>query len=283
MLVAMAAAPLIVLNVEFDDPNLVTRVLDANAPSAGMLKTLHGFRAGIRSLTGMEELVGLEEVDLHQNEIQDVSPLEGLLRLHTLHLGINLITSAESFTEMPALRHLTLFQNEIEDVTPLGSLTGLHALHLRYNVLEDISALAPLTNLRELTFGNNAIADLGCVAGMEHLTLLNGYFNYIEDVRPLVGLSRLQWLYLGYNRIRDIEPLFELPSLRGVHLEGNEALPRSHVEELQRFLKEKWGESLPPPPPEPAADGEEPFIKGSTQVPARVLRQRKARAQRRNS
>ncbi|MEW5854852.1 MAG: leucine-rich repeat domain-containing protein [Myxococcota bacterium] len=279
--------PTVALNVQFEDPNLVIRVLDTGATTPEEVVILNGFRAGIKSLVGLEELVNLEEADLHQNEIADVSPLADLQRLAVLHLGINQITDATPFSSMGGLTHLTVFQNEIPDVTPFATMTQLEVLHLRYNLLDDISPLAELTGLKELTFGNNAIEDISCVAGMEQLELLNGYMNYIEDLRPLVRLQNLKWLYLGFNRVRDIEPLFELGSLREVYLEGNDELPKSHVDEIKRFLKERVAAEKAAAPQRPKLPDDDPdatedngFI-SMTQVPDRVKRQRAARAARR--
>ncbi len=275
--------PVHVLGATFNDPALVSVLLDAGKQDAREITVVHGFRSGIRDLSGLEVCVNLEEVDLHQNEISDVTALVGMQQLKVLHLGINLLTSAQPFASMPALEHLTLFQNDIEDITPLAQLRHLKALHLRYNLLEDIYPLGQLTTLQELSFGNNAVKDISAVERLTGLELLNGYFNFIEDLTPIMALQDLKWLYLGYNKITDIEPLFELENLLEVHLEGNEGIPPGDEAELQRFLADRRAtRPVRAPPLEADAPLDEPddFIQGPGDVPDRVKRQRAARAAR---
>ena len=84
--------------VNIPDANLRAAIAEAldKAPNAsitraemGTLRRLEAEDVGIRNLNGLEAATNLEEVRLNHNLISDLSPLAGLLRLHTIRVGDN--------------------------------------------------------------------------------------------------------------------------------------------------------------------------------------------------
>ena len=87
------------------------------------LEALTARNAGIRDLSGLEQAVGLKELDLGFNPLADLRPLAGL----------------------PALEWLSL-DGAAADLQALASLARLQRLSLRHNGLDDLGPLAGLTS-----------------------------------------------------------------------------------------------------------------------------------------
>ena len=85
-----------------------------------------------------QKLSSLTTLDLNNNQISDIKPLESLTNLTWLDLD----------------------NNQISDIKPLQSLTNLTWLSLRNNQISDIKPLESLTNLTVLVLSNNKISDI---------------------------------------------------------------------------------------------------------------------------
>lgn len=83
------------------------------------LRTLGIVRTGVRSISGFERLVDLEELKLISNDVRDLQPLSGL----------------------PRLQALNLTGNPIEDIFPLQGLENLRVLNLSGTLVTDLSPL----------------------------------------------------------------------------------------------------------------------------------------------
>ena len=190
----------------FADPGLEAKVretLDLDPTESltcgrvASLETLGANAAGIRDLSGAENLTGLTELLLAQNAIDDLGPLSGLTDLE----------------------YLDVRENSITDLSPLSGLTNMLALSLGYNQISDLSPVRNMSELEQLGSSHNRIADLAPLAGLDELLRLELYNNDITDLSPLAGKWMLQTLDLGRNTVPDLSPLNELDNLLIVGLE----------------------------------------------------------------
>ncbi|WP_445173767.1 leucine-rich repeat domain-containing protein [Microcoleus sp.] len=92
----------------------------------------------------------IAELDLRDNQISDITPLQFLTNLTELDLRDNQISDITSLQFLTNLTELDLHNNQISDITPLQSLTNLKKLDLRDNQISDHTPLLSLTNLTEL-------------------------------------------------------------------------------------------------------------------------------------
>ena len=152
-------------------------------------------------LVNIGKLTNLTNLVLVDNQIADVSSLEGLTNLTTLILYVNPITDISPLARLTNLTNLGLAGNQITDITPLAGLTNLTTLHLNDNQIVDISPLVGLTNLTYLCLRWNQITNISPLAGHINLTELDFYHNQITDISPLVSLTNLTVLYYGDNPI----------------------------------------------------------------------------------
>lgn len=91
----------------------------------------------IKDITGIENLTGLEFLDLENSEVSDISCLRGLNKLILLKLDGNQINDISALKELSNLRELDLSNNQISDVSVLKGLTKLTQLNLAGNPISD--------------------------------------------------------------------------------------------------------------------------------------------------
>ena len=108
-------------------------------------------------LSGIENLVNLENFEVSHSKIMDISPLKKLTHLKHLALMNCRIGDISSLKELTNLEWLSLEFNSIKDIKALESLTNLKFLDLMYNDINDISPLRGLTNLEILEIKGNPI------------------------------------------------------------------------------------------------------------------------------
>ena len=93
------------------------------SPLAGLttLEFIGWWRRNIRPYT-FDGLNRLRELELHVNNISDISPLAGLTKLTRLNLQGNNISNVSPLAGLTNLKWLALNDNEISDISPLDGL-----------------------------------------------------------------------------------------------------------------------------------------------------------------
>lgn len=149
---------------------------------------------GIRSIEGLQYAVNLEELDLSENRIADLTPLQNLTKLTRLELDRNIIADLEPLSGLTNLTTLNLYNNEITDITPIESLTELSWLDLHWanrgKQPLPIDSLAKLTNLEYISIESNDLTDISPLAELapyQNLTYIKLNANHITDLTPLQG------------------------------------------------------------------------------------------------
>lgn len=187
---------------------------------------------GIERLDGIASLANLEVLNLHDNRVVDVAPLQDLQKLVELNLRNNGITN--------------LYEVNFQ----LLSQLPLKSLNLRHNVvrpaegeqvrLSDIGILAAFEGLEVLHLRDNHIACLAALRGLHHLQELDLRENRIFDISPLADLHRLKHLNLRENQILDISPLSRLVHLTYLNIHSNQDIvsivPLSTLQNLEILI-----------------------------------------------
>ncbi len=143
------------------------------------------------------DIEALEVLNLSENQIIDIDPLNELKELNGLYLNHNTIISIMALNEMNNLYNLELSNNSITDINSLTELNNLQELHLSNNQIADISVFSTsMENLAYLDLSSNQITDLaplGERGWFDTLILCN---NPATDFRPLSSIAELGSLYL---------------------------------------------------------------------------------------
>ncbi|GIL49189.1 hypothetical protein Vafri_5338 [Volvox africanus] len=202
----------------------------------------------------MEDLEGLQELNLDNNLLSDVSALALLRHLVVLRLNNNRLGEECSFMPsrmlernmdlvralaarqqavgqplggylqldaFPSLQVLQLGGNQVSSISSLqlNSMTGLRSLFLQANDITRIEGLEGLLNLQELVLDRNRIRyiDMDALNGLPRLRELRLEENGLRSLHGFHPVARtLQALHVGSNRISEPADLERLTTLTGL-------------------------------------------------------------------
>lgn len=145
----------------------------------------------VKNPEAVGKLSGLQELDLWECGLTDISFLGGLTKLRSLDLSNNAISDLTPLAGMTKLEQFRAERNQIRELSPLAGLSNLYDLSLTGNEITDISALEGLSCLNQVDLINNRITDLSPLAGKEELIKLNVYGNPYADLRPFWNVPAL--------------------------------------------------------------------------------------------
>ena len=89
--------------------------------------------SNINDLDGVQFCIHAKTMDLSNNRIVDLSPLNGLVGLEELNLADNLIGDIDALGYLTNLKSINLSNNRIEDISPLIELEKLEYVDLTGN------------------------------------------------------------------------------------------------------------------------------------------------------
>ena len=90
----------------------------------------------INDLDGVQFCIHAKSIDLSNNRIADLSPLETLTNLEDLNLSDNEISYIDSLGFLSGLRSLNLSNNLIDDLEPLFRLKNLEYIDISGNKID---------------------------------------------------------------------------------------------------------------------------------------------------
>lgn len=214
------------------------------------LKELDAIARGIRDLTGIENLKGLEKLGLWANNIDSsqLRHLKSLDNLIFLDLALNKLTyipanafdnmtnlfelcldensiteiDEDAFTGLDNLVNLLIEENNISNIDSVRDLPKLEALFMRYNKISDISTVTSLSTLRDLWAGYNRISDITPLANLTELNWVKLDNNNITDISALSNSAKITRLNIGNNYIRNIDVVANMPNLEWFEAKDNE-------------------------------------------------------------
>jgi hypothetical protein len=171
------------------------------------------------SLYSDEELVGVTELNLSQNEIANIQGLNRLPNLKILRLGYNQLERISGLENSPNLEILSLGHNRIARIEGLDYVTALRELYLESNRIEKIENLSHLRKLEVL--------------------ILN--WNRIRKLEGLRGLQSLRWLEVGANPLENFSEILELKNVRSMTIAG----PENVIDDEDRRVFQEWNRQHP--------------------------------------
>lgn len=207
------------------------------------LKSLNLARCGLSTLSGLETLTTLTELNLSENSISDVTPLGGNAGLQTLNLQRNAISNVTGLSGMTALAWLDVSYNSLGDMSPLsgcasltwldvsnnnltalsgiGRLTGLTYLDGSYNALTDVTGIGSCTALTELDLSNNVLDNMDELVTLVNVSVLDVSYNDILTIPDFPDVAALATFNGCHNFFEDVSGLAGLQSLNYVYLDYN--------------------------------------------------------------
>lgn len=132
--------------------------------------------------------------------------------MQELNLGNNEINDISVLAKMPKMQRLFLNNNQISDISALANLTELIEINLGYNMVFDMGPLSRLLNLQKLSLNENRLTNINSLATLTELVELNlnhinkdSKYRYINDV--------------GWEKLTD-EQKRTLSSFKNIYVNG---------------------------------------------------------------
>lgn len=163
---------------------------------------------GLSTVASLAQLVKLEYLDLRNNTLRNLGPLQGMSELKELYLGSNAVTDLTHISGLKKLTALDVSFNSLNTLAPVQGLTQLSILNASNNQLSSISDLATLTGLTQLDVSFNTIADIAAISGCTKMEKLNVANNAVTDISMLDKMPALHTLNVANNQIAAL-PAFD--------------------------------------------------------------------------
>ncbi|HNW85697.1 MAG TPA: leucine-rich repeat domain-containing protein [Candidatus Limiplasma sp.] len=208
------------------------------------------FNQSLTDIGALSALQSLKTIDLTNNRITDLSPLEGS-GVEELWLAGNQISDISPLATLNKVQQLDLRVNQIADYSPLAGLSTLKKLYLNENATQDCSPLIPLGATLEETDFTMAVpaATLtgGIVFGDDVLeSKIREALNKPEGDITAETAATLTWLDASLpgdaaddSRIKSIDALRYFVNLDGINLNNNAVSDITPLKGLTR-LTQLW-------------------------------------------
>lgn len=146
-------------------PNDEISIAEAeNAP-----QTLDLSQAGISNLEGIQYFKNVTFLKLHENNIQDLTPLSNLTKLKILLLNDNVIEDIAPLANLKNVTLLNLNNNQVTNLQMLKNIPHMHYLYISHNKVNDIT---PLDHFKELDFFDYSFNQISDISSINNLTEL---------------------------------------------------------------------------------------------------------------
>ena len=146
-------------------PNDEISIAEAeNAP-----QTLDLSQAGISNSEGIQYFKNVTFLKLHENNIQDLTPLSNLTKLKILLLNDNVIEDIAPLANLKNVTLLNLNNNQLTNLQMLKNIPHMHYLYIPHNKVNDIT---PLDHFKELDFFDYSFNQISDISSINNLTEL---------------------------------------------------------------------------------------------------------------
>ena len=198
----------------------------------------------VNDLSPIAGLINLRVLFLHRNPISDISPVKGLINLTSLEFDQSMVSDISPVRGLTNLTYLEFDHTLISDISPVRGLINLTHLEFHDTLVSDLSPVAGLINLEYLSFEGDNVSDLSQIAGLINLKRINaGWDTPISDLSPLAGLTKLEEISINAGKVSDLTPLAGLTSLKVLSFQDNDISDISPLAGLTELTRMNLGDN----------------------------------------
>ncbi|CAL5990259.1 Conserved_hypothetical protein [Hexamita inflata] len=207
-----------------------------NTPNS--LIALHINKYLLQDITGIQQMVQLQILDLSQNSIENIQMLSELISLTQLNLSFNKISDTSAISSLINLNTLNLSHNKLYDISGINNLTNLSTLLLNNNCIKNILGIPSSQYLLQLDLSRNKLINLQDLVGirLNSLRILNLSSNNLEDVSQLSNFISIVELNLENNKLQHVHYLQTLINLLNLNISSNELVDISFVYNMKQLV-----------------------------------------------
>lgn len=159
------------------------------------LEELQAYNNKIEDISILNNNTNIKSLNLNGNNLnnEDIEVLKTMQNLEELGISnneqINQVSQIEGLTN---LKGLTLSNSKIKDVSGIEKLTNLEYLEMNENEIDDIEKICQLSNLKELSLVNNKISNISPISNLTNITDLDLSLNEIAQIPNMDKISSIQ-------------------------------------------------------------------------------------------
>ncbi|MBQ8164791.1 MAG: leucine-rich repeat domain-containing protein [Clostridia bacterium] len=204
------------------------------------------------NLNILSSLPLLEELYAEDNQISDLSFVEGLSQIKILNLSNNNLTDVTALSNLKNLEKLILLNNKITDLVSLTECVKLNYIDVSNNYYEvmdeqtlfytgygikDLSFAEKLANLTYINVSMNMVSSLESLSKLKELRTIYADDNYITDISYFKDNSNIQLLSVKRNYIKDFNVITSMKTLTELFYIGN---PIDNKEPVLKFESQNF-------------------------------------------
>lgn len=178
----------------------------------------------IRDLSPLQSMTGLRELYLQHNAVNDLTALSGLESLQKLDVSFNLLASLNPIYNCSTLISLRAGNNTVTSLTGIDKLTALESLDLSANTLQEVSPIAACTGIQELDISENSITDISAFSALVKLETFDFSRNSVVELPAFAKDCALITIDGSHNQIESLDQLDGLENLNNVFMDYNAEL-----------------------------------------------------------
>lgn len=170
--------------------------------------------SSIRDIENISELDGLEELNISNTFVVDLSPLEKQSKLKKLDISWNSIDNLSHIKLLNTLEELYIYSTDVKDIKILKELSNLKKLNCFNINIEDISVLENLTQLEELNLSYTKVINIKPISKLKNLKSLRLDGLKLKDFSALKNLEKLEFIsikgaHVDASEIQKLNSLFK--------------------------------------------------------------------------
>ena len=178
----------------------------------------------IRDLTPLQSMTNLQEAYLQHNAINDLTVLGGLKSLKKLDVSFNLLSTINPLLNCTTLTSLNVGNNTLVSLAGIGSLSALETLKVANNTLSDVTPISECQKLRELDLSSNMITDISALGVLSNLETFAFSRNNVVDLPEFADDCALVTIDGSHNKLTSLDALGGLDNLNNVLMDYNEEI-----------------------------------------------------------
>ncbi len=161
-------------------------------------------------------LPNLEQLTIEGNVIDDLSPIQNMVRLQKLYIKDSVISGkdVECIGQLNNLTHLQLSGCNLTTIAGLSKAVTLEYLDLSNNSIRDVTILEGMTKLNNLNLSKNALVSLEALGSIASLRTLDVSYNSLVTTAPLANLTELTYLSISGNSLKLLDGIAALTKLQ---------------------------------------------------------------------
>ncbi|MCU0415975.1 MAG: hypothetical protein MUE33_02205 [Cytophagaceae bacterium] len=174
---------------------------------------------GIENLDGIQFFKNTTVLDIYDNRIHYLPPLDNLTKLTQILAFNNDLSSIPDISNLTLLYRLYLGKNKLTNIPSLDNNVNLRELHIEKNLLTTLPSLASLTQLVSLHVGENVhLSQLPNLSTLVNLRDLYFYKCNFTTYPNISNNNQLVRIYSGYNTYTSLPDFSIFPNLDVVEI-----------------------------------------------------------------